>query len=271
MGRPAGWFQNWRPTIEWLLAASFNFASPRRCPACLRDVCCASRLCDVLPALCEPCRQAVLPSPGNVCARCAAPVGPFVVTDAGCLRCRRRRFRFESVVRLGIYQDELRAMCLAAKQTSGEELAAALADLLWDERQATIRGARADLVLPVPHHWSESIRAAPHVSETVATVLARRLRGPLAPHILSKVRRTPKQSGLAPSRRRENLKGAFRVPREFRSDVRGRRILLVDDVLTTGSTAGEISRVLLGAGAASVVVTVLARGLGNRPAPSRSG
>jgi predicted amidophosphoribosyltransferase len=103
----------------------------------------------------------------------------------------------------------------------------------------------------------------------MAAVLSRRLRVDLATHILAKVRRTEKQFMLPPSRRRTNLKGAFHVPRRFHSDVEGRRILLVDDVLTTGATADEAARALLAAGASAVAVTVIARGLGKKPVLSR--
>jgi predicted amidophosphoribosyltransferase len=155
-------------------------------------------------------------------------------------------------------------MCLAAKRPRSEEMVAALADLLWQREEEALRAARADLVIPVPHHWRENMAASPHAPETLAAVLSRRLRVDLATHILAKARRTDKQSELPSSRRRTNLKGAFHVPRRFHSDLDRRRILLVDDVLTTGTTADEATKALLAGSASSVAVTVIARALGRK-------
>jgi len=155
-------------------------------------------------------------------------------------------------------------MCLSTKRPRSEELAAALAGFLWQREEPALCGVRADLVIPVPRHWSENVRATPPAPQTLAAVLSRRLRVDLATHILAKTRWTDKQSELPPSRRRTNLKGAFHVPRRFHSDVDKRRILLVDDVLTTGATADEAARALLAASASSVAVTVIARGLGKK-------
>jgi len=257
--------------MDGLLGAAIGLVAPPRCAACGRADDPWGGLKSVLPHLCSPCQEAAVPPEENRCSRCGAPVGPFIDTAQGCIRCRRDRFRFETVIRLGIYRSALGQMCLAAKQPRTEELAAALADLLWQRESQALRGARADLVIPVPHHWRDKLRTSPHPPETLAAVLARRLRVEMATHILAKVRRTEKQLTLPPSRRRTNLKGAFLVPRRFHSDVDKRRILLVDDVLTTGATANEAARALLAAGASSVAVTVIARGLGKKPVLARPG
>jgi ComF family protein len=225
----------------------------------------------LLPRLCTGCRDAAIGPASDRCRRCAAPVGPFLDTQQGCFLCRRDRFHFESVIRLGVYENELRVMCLAAKRPGGEELAAALAETLWTEEGLTLLSAQPDLIVPVPHHWRESLLSAPKVPETLASVLSSRLRVRWSTSILAKVRRTSKQSGLPSGRRRVNLRKAFRVPPRFAAHVAGRRILLVDDVLTTGATADEAARALLDAGAASVRVAVIARSIGLRPLAGRPG
>jgi predicted amidophosphoribosyltransferase len=174
------------------------------------------------------------------------------------------------VIRLGVYENELREMCLAAKRPGGEELAAALGETLWAEEGLALLAAQAELVVPIPHHWSEALLGAPKVPETLSGVLSRRLRVRQVTPILAKVRRTSKQAGLPSGRRRINLRNAFCVPRRFAPYVTGRRILLVDDVLTTGATADEASRALLAAGAASVRVAVV-RSIGPRPIVGRGG
>ncbi len=257
-----------RRFVDGLLAAAIAVIAPSRCAACRRELPFRG-LYELLPRLCTGCRDAAIGPTSDRCRRCAAPVGPFLDTERGCYLCRRDRFHFESVIRLGVYENELRVMCLAAKRPGGEELAAALGETLWTEEGMHLLSAQPDLIVPVPHHWRESLVSAPKVPETLASVLSKRLRVRLAPSLLSKVRRTSKQSGLPSGRRRVNLRKAFCVPTRFAGHVSGRRVLLVDDVLTTGATADEAARALLDAGAISVRVAVIARSIGLRPAAGR--
>jgi predicted amidophosphoribosyltransferase len=162
-------------------------------------------------------------------------------------------------------------MCLAAKRPGCEELAAALAETLFVEEGLAFLAAQAEAIVPVPHHWSEAFLGPPKTPETLTSVLSRRLRVRMATSILAKSRRTLKQSSLPSSRRRVNLRTAFCVPGRFASQVAGRRILLVDDVLTTGATADEAARALLDAGAATVRVAVIARCVGLKPIAGRAG
>ena len=108
------------------------------------------------------CRARTRPFPreGDRCFRCGSPIGPFINNGRDCVRCRRDRFHFERVIRLGIYQSALRNMCLASKRS--EELAAALAGYFWQREEATLRGAKADLVIPIPHHWRENLGMTTH-------------------------------------------------------------------------------------------------------------
>ncbi|MEX1096485.1 MAG: phosphoribosyltransferase family protein, partial [Planctomycetales bacterium] len=121
------------------------------------------------------------------------------------------------------------------------------------------RAADAACVVPVPHHWTDRLRGRPNAAETVALVLARRLRVEFAGSILCKTRRTPAQASLTPAQRRTNLRRAFRARGRIPAGI---TVLLVDDILTTGTTAHEAARHLRSAGAERVLVAVLARGLG---------
>src|ERR1700733_3658602 len=266
----ANFFGRGRRLIDGLLAAAFAVAAPSRCAGCRRELPLRG-LYDLLPRLCRECREAAIGPVGERCRRCAAPVGPFLGNRPDCSLCRRDRFHFESVIRLGVYEGRLREMCLAAKRPGCEELAAALAETLFVEEGLDLLAAQAEAIVPVPHHWSEAFLGPPKTPETLASVLSRRLRGRMATSILAKSRRTLKQSSLPSTRRRVNLRTAFRVPGRFASQVAGRRILLVDDVLTPGATADEAARALLDAGAASVRVAVIARCVGLKPLAGRAG
>jgi predicted amidophosphoribosyltransferase len=165
------------------------------------------------------------------CARCSAPVGPFLDTSSGCVHCRGDRFAFERVFSLGVYDAQLRSAVLAAKQQGGEVLTAALAELLARREADELQSLKIDLIVPIPHHWTERLLRRHLPPVTMATRLSRLLMATWTPHILAKVRRTRPQSQLEPTDRRNNLRGAFRLIGRARLD--GTRVLLVDDVLTT--------------------------------------
>lgn len=211
--------------------------------------------------LCVQCRNKVAPVLPHRCLRCSAPVGPHLETSNGCVHCRTDRFAFEKVVSLGAYDGSLREACLRVKRQTGDVAAIALAELLV-EREFMERGfgqSGFDLVVPVPHHWTDRIRQNHLPPVTLATRVARLLSAPCAAHILAKVRRTRPQTELSHTERRNNLRGAFRLI--GRPDLTGRQVLLVDDVLTTGTTAHRAATELKRAGAV-ITVAVLARGLG---------
>jgi ComF family protein len=203
---------------------------------------------------CAACRAALVSDPHSTCPRCAASAGPFA---AGCPRCRGESFHFERVLRLGPYEGLLQRVVLRMKHATGEGLAEAVGGLWAEMRGQSLREAQADLVVPVPLHWHRRWQRGYNQSAVLARRLAAALRLPYCPALLRRVRHTPRQAAQSPSARRENLRGAFLA--RSGSALAGRTVLLVDDVLTTGCTASEAARALRAAGAARVVVAVLAR------------
>jgi ComF family protein len=147
-------------------------------------------------------------------------------------------------------------MILHLKHSSGEELAELLGDLWAEHAEARLRNLGIEIVIPVPLHWWRHWLRGYNQSEALANALACKLRLPCRPNWLRRIRNTPQQTRQTPSGRLENIKGAFRT--SAGAALKGKTILLVDDVLTTGSTCSEAARVLRMAGAARVVVAVLA-------------
>jgi ComF family protein len=124
------------------------------------------------------------------------------------------------------------------------------------ERLASSRGARPDILLPVPLHKARLRERGFNQAVEIARVVARSRGVPLALHGAGRVRRTEPQSQLqGVQARRANLRGAFRVD----GGVRGLHVVIVDDVVTTGATVGELSRELLRAGAQRVDVWACCR------------
>jgi ComF family protein len=119
--------------------------------------------------------------------------------------------------------------------------------------------AEADVIVPVPLHrwrlWWRRFNQAMALARAVSTESG----VPCDPFLLARVKRTRRQVGLTKAQRQENLQGAFRVPLEAKARLKGKRVLLIDDVLTTGSTANAASRALLRGGAASVDILAFAR------------
>lgn len=119
--------------------------------------------------------------------------------------------------------------------------------------------ANADVIVPVPlHRWRLWWRRF-NQAMALARVVSAESGIPCDPFLLARVKRTRRQVGLTKAQRQENLQGAFRVSAEAKARLQGKRVLLVDDVLTTGATANAASRALLRGGAASVDVLAFAR------------
>ena len=225
----------------------------------------------VYPAVCIRC-EALAPNPGEdfcpacvrdltadphfTCPRCTSTVGEHTDVSAGCPRCRDDRFHFDSAFRLGPYDGLLRDMILAMKHRTGETLSECVGRLWARHHADRFRALGVTVVIPVPLHWWRRLRRGYNQAETLAAALARQLGVEHRPRSLRRIRPTRYQSRLAESDRRTNVRGAFGVSRSAR--LKGEIVLLVDDVLTTGSTASEAARSLRQGGATTVHVAVLA-------------
>ncbi|MCA9053882.1 MAG: ComF family protein [Planctomycetaceae bacterium] len=230
-----------------------DFLFPPACPLCQRSI----RSGD---SACAACRDNLLTPIDGYCQICSAPVGPHLLTVQGCIHCAGDRFAFERVFALGPYEGPLRLACLRAKQDRSERIPRLLAELLWYRRGVEISARDYDVIVPVPEHWTTRLGRRSSPAAAIGYELGRLLKVPVDLHILRKPRRTPAQSQLSPTRRRENLKEAFCITCGV--CLSGARVLLVDDVLTTGTTAQRASRALRAAQVASVTVAVISRGIG---------
>lgn len=207
--------------------------------------------------VCTSCYATISTDPRDTCPWCAQTVGPHTDTTHGCAECRGVALGFDQVVRLGPYDGKLRDAVLRTKFLAGEGLADLLGRMLAECRRDVLLGTEIDLVAPIPLHWKRKWIRGFNQSESIARELAAGLQVPFVRHLLRRVRETTQQIQPTREARRENVKGAFRVLNGAR--LAGKAVLLVDDVMTTGSTLGEAARTLRAAGAARVVAAVLAR------------
>jgi len=202
--------------------------------------------------LCAAC-AAQLPHAAHACPRCAAPLPAGAPGPCG--DCLRRPPAFDRAVAAFRYappvdrlvQDLKYRRRLALARVLGRALAGCL---------AAHDTADTDVIVPVPLHVSRLRGRGYNQSLELARVVARQLGLPLAAHgAVGRKRATIPQARLDSTQRRRNVRNAFRA----RADFAGRRVAIVDDVMTSGHTAGALARCLKRAGAASVSVWVVAR------------
>lgn len=209
-------------------------------------------------ALCEVCRAELL-RPRVACPRCGSQLAPGTTGDP-CPRCRDLRLKFTRAVCLGGYEGLMRTSVLRMKRPADRPLAVALGEHLATLVATDFAAGAIDVVMPVPMHWSRRVWRGANSPEVLAAAIAHRLRVPTTSQLLVRRRRTIPQATLSPGRRRANVRGAFFV--HPHRDLSGARVLLVDDILTTGATLNEAAKTLRKAGCAQVAVAVLARAEG---------
>jgi ComF family protein len=187
------------------------------------------------------------------CLNCRTPfLNSFPLDSEGrCMLCRSGRRGFDEAFCYGAYEGTLRKLIHLFKYSGMRGLAQPLGGLLAD---ALPRDRQFDLVTAVPLHWRRQWQRGFNQSELLAKAMAR-ARGIPAMKVLRRGSATRAQAGLSNAQRRENVTGAFRARRR----VNGMRVLLIDDVMTTGATAGACARALKKAGAKSVSLLTLAR------------
>lgn len=236
----------WDAVLQ-LVRAAGDLAMPQACWLCARPV------GDGDHSVCERCADALIRDDEETCPRCASGVPAGGLVGDRCGRCHNVSHAFDAAVRLGPYAGALREAVLRMKHD--EAFAEALAPFFARHLLPRLHGQTFDGVVPAPLYWKNRWRRGYNQAELLARAIAS-ASGTSLLAALRRQRRTDSQTSLNPDERRRNLRGAFafrgRVP------VRGRRLLVVDDVLTSGATADEAARTLRREGAASVIVAVLA-------------
>jgi ComF family protein len=163
------------------------------------------------------------------------------------------------------YDDVARTLVHALKYQDRTDLAPAMGR--WMARAGHELLDRADALIPVPLHWRRGWSRRYNQSGALARVIERQSGVKLVSETLRRVRPTEQQIGLSRTERASNVQGAFKVDTDRKADIAGRRVILIDDVLTSGATVDACARALLRAKAAQVDVLVFARVVDTHKAP----
>ena len=206
--------------------------------------------------ICSPCLKQLTTDNARTCPRCSASVGEYGHLANGCGNCRNMTYHFDKALRLGLYENRLREVILRMKKANGEILAEIIGQTWANARQKDLLSLSADVVIPMPLHWRRRFTRGYNQAETLARQVAKGLNLKCLSWCLSRVRYTAYQYSLSKEQRKENMRNVFRASR--RRKLQGKTVLLIDDVLTTGSTASAAAQALKQAGAKRVYVAVLA-------------
>jgi ComF family protein len=231
-----------------------------------------------LPQLCAVCREPV--EGAGLCAACWSKLSfiappycerlgiPFTYeTTPGLLSMQAiadppAYGRARAAVR---YDEIARTLVHALKYGDRLDVAPMLGRWMANAGRALL--ADADALVPVPLHWRRQWARRFNQSAMLAEIIAKASKRTVAHRALKRIKATPQQVGLDKSARAQNVQGAFRVPADGKPQVIGRKLILVDDVLTSGATVDACARALLRTGAASVDVLVFARVVSGDRAP----
>jgi ComF family protein len=234
--------------LKSLGRAAVDAVLPPRCLAC-------GAIVREPDALCGTCWAAMDFFAPPWCAVCGLPFAHPMGEGALCAACAREAPAWDRARAVMRYDKNSRRLVLLLKHGDQTHLAAAFGR--WMRRSGAEVLDGADLVMPVPLHWTRLFTRRYNQAALLAQAIRHAGGPPVAADWLVRRRRTPSQGRLGPLARARNVRGAFALRRG--RDVRGKRVVIVDDVLTTGATAAECARVLRRAGASFVGVLTLAR------------
>ena len=237
-----------------ILRAILDLIYPRYCLVCNASLNNTDR-----KALCSDCvTKITFINQDTSCPRCGLDLGPYVQIDTLCQECHAHPPRFAKAIAVAGYDGVIREAIHKFKYAKERVLLDELSGLLiarWQGVSSIL--PQMDMIMPAPLYKKKLKERGFNQSQLLAERLSQATGIPLEIDNLIKTRPTPDQAGLDSVNRKKNLVDAFAVTNP--KSIGGKNILLIDDVLTTGATASEISRTLKKAGAKGVYVLVLAR------------
>lgn len=235
-------------TILSFFKAVINLLLPLRCIQC-------GMILKNYEGVCSSCWPLIPFISKPYCACCGLPFDYEIEEGALCGACSQESPSYTTARSVFIYTQESKSIILKLKHTDRTYTASLLGE--WMTR--VLEFQEECLCVPVPLHWTRLFMRTYNQAALLAAHIAKQKGWTYAPTLLLRHRRTPSQGRLSKKGRVRNVEGAFCVKSAKRSQLLGKKVLLVDDVFTTGSTLEACSKTLLKAGAKEVHVVTLGR------------
>ncbi len=236
--------------LKKMALRALDFLLPPLCQMCAEPV-------GEPATLCPRCWKKIRFISAPFCARCGMPFDFPVEEGTLCGPCLADPPPYATARAVLLYDEDSRKIILGFKH--GDRTYAAKALAAWMHRASGPLLAEAGALIPVPLHRARLFQRRYNQSALLAQEIGLLAGKPVMLHALRRIRETESQGHMKRKERRKNVSGAFDVAKKYQSGIRGKTVLLIDDVLTTGATVEECSRVLLGAGASRVHVLTLSR------------
>ena len=227
-----------------------NLIYPPRCPIC-HDIIAPG--CEMI---CTGCVEKLPLVEGKRCQKCGKPIHP---DESYCADCLEYSHEYDQGIGIFLYDDLMRSSISHFKYMGRREYGRFFGMAAWKYGKEMLELWKPEVLVPVPIHSSKKVDRGYNQAEMIARVLGEYMKIPVAADAVLRVEKTTAQKELSQKERRENLKTAFRLSK---NPFPWKRVLLIDDIYTTGSTADAVSRVLKDAGVQQIYVLSICIGRG---------
>ena len=246
--------------VKHLMDETLDFFWPEKIICAL----CEEELGQNSTYFCKKCEPKKLPMDLKRCRRCSAPIAQAYVSYENyqylCKSCQEQSHAYDYHLSLSLYEDSIKKTLYAMKYQGKTHLAKILGQelaRLYEDNQNRLEDV--DYIIPVPSHWTRRAVRGHHHAAIMAKSMAKKLELPYF-NPLKRVKKTSALSGLRRQEREKTLKDVFRLKKRYFSQIRGKKLLIVDDIYTTGITVHYCAEILKQSGAEVVYVMTAAMG-----------
>lgn len=237
----------WMIKFEEIIKLMLELLYPAKCPFCGR----------IVPeGICGRCREKVITVREPLCKKCGKPVRNE--REEFCYDCKEKSHLFEDGRSLWVHQSPVSEAVYAMKYQNRRIYGKIFGNEMAEKYGQYLKERQVDLIVPIPLHKKRKRKRGYNQAEILARTLSEAVKIPMADDVLIRVKETCPQKSLNDKERRRNIRGAFEVKKRLT----GRKIVLIDDIYTTGSTLDEAAKTLLGAGAEKVYFLTISIGQG---------
>ena len=225
---------------------------PRTCSLCGRTVSFKEN-----KNICDDCLQTLPKLEGLFCHKCSLPLADGGATCPDCKNSKN--IYFETLKAPYVYTGKIRVLIKKIKYSQRPFLAKDLSKQMADFIKREHIAENIDIIIPVPIHWCKNLMRGYNQAALLADCIAQEINKSFYPKALLRTKYTKPQFKLKKRQRMENLENMFEINKKYADVIKGKRILLIDDIATTCSTANQCSKVLKENKAKNIIVAALAR------------